>query len=122
LEVLKGNPAVSYQSELRLVTPDGTRALATNRDIGKIVSLGHLPPGEEYQFELHVTETDKTFRSGPASRNPDRMAHAVVKKLPNGDTIVGFEDVSKNGDGGFAKPDYTYDDMQFRIRPVRDSH
>ena len=96
-------------SELRLYNSDGTfTPIATNRDFGKVVTLPPRPANEELVFGIFVQGPNTTFKMGPADRNPDRLAHAVVKKIAERQYDVGFEDLLNGGDRD-------YDDNIFRF-------
>jgi hypothetical protein len=74
--------------------------------VGSVVDLGSFAPGTELEFRLFVTNTQNTFFSGPASRNPDGEPHARVQGEwePN-TTLVSFEDL-------FNGP-FNYNDLSF---------
>ncbi|MEA2138906.1 MAG: hypothetical protein QOG56_2056 [Solirubrobacteraceae bacterium] len=108
VEVLPGGIA-GFTSELRLYDASGTfTKLATNRETGRVVTLPSRPVGEELVFGIYVVDTRNTFKIGPGDRNPDNVAHAVVKKTGERQFDVGFEDLF---DGG----DRDYDDNVFRF-------
>lgn len=75
--------------------------LGTNRNVGKVVHLGSFSPGSELVFGIFVSETGDTYKTGPASRNPDGIAHAKITCLDNQRTLVGFEDIRGGGDLDF---------------------
>lgn len=60
-----------------------------------------LPAGTELVFRLNSEGTDNWF-TGPASRNSDGFAHAIVTDLGNGVVRVAFEDLPDGGDQNFA--------------------
>lgn len=95
-------------SKLYLFSPGPARFIATNRDIGKVVSLGSFPIGTELIFGI-VTESGQTFYLGPASRNPDQILHAFVDFIAIGKANVGFEDL-------FGGGDRDYNDNMFQFR------
>jgi hypothetical protein len=108
VEVVRSGVA-GYTSELRLFNADGSfTAIATNRDVGTNVTLPARPNGEELVFGIYVRDTGRTYKTGPGDRNPDGIAHAVVKKTGERQFDVGFEDLF---DGG----DRDYDDNIFRF-------
>jgi hypothetical protein len=103
------NGVAGYTSELRLFNADGSSiAIATNREVGKKVTLPPRPNGEELVFGIFVRDTGRTYKTGPGDRNPDGIAHAVVKTTGERQFDVGFEDLF---DGG----DRDYDDNVFRF-------
>ena len=108
LEILA--PTARLDSELFLLAPDGTRGetLATNRDVGKRITLGPFPAEQELTFGIYVPEIDATFLMGPAGRNPDGLAHANVTEVAPRTFDVGFEDRLGGGD-------LDYDDNVFRF-------
>jgi len=58
-------------SELRLYHPDGTfTPIATNRDVGKVVTLPASPAGEELIFGIFVQGPNTTFKTGPPIATP----------------------------------------------------
>lgn len=81
--------------------------------IGTTVSLGNFTAGTELIFAINVLNTGDTFYSGPASRNADGLAHAVVDDAFSlTETYVGFEDLYGGGDKD-------YDDLQFSFTNVK---
>jgi hypothetical protein len=103
---IKGGQA-ALLSELHLIEPGPDRFIATNKDIGKIVSLGTFTPGVELVFGIVVR--GHTFVMGPAGRNPDNVIHAAVTFLGNDKAVVGFEDLLGGGD-------LDYNDCLFEFR------
>ena len=82
------------------VTPSGTT-----------VDLGVFNAGTELIFELN-NQNGGIFFTGPASRNPDNVAHAIVDdQFAPGQTFVGFEDM-------FGGGDFDYNDIQFTLSNV----
>ncbi|MBI3456326.1 MAG: DUF4114 domain-containing protein [Candidatus Rokubacteria bacterium] len=65
-------------------------------------------PGDEAVFGIFVLDTGHTFLTGPGSRNPDGIEHAIVDDLGGGIVIVGFEDL-------FGGGDLDFDDTVFRF-------
>ncbi len=94
IEVLASEAA--YTSDF--LGPGGDLGL-TNRDLGGQVVLSNLPAGE-LVLGIRVSETGDTFRTGPASRNPDNIAHARLSRLSSG-WAVAFEDFRDGGDRDF---------------------
>jgi hypothetical protein len=96
-------------SELRLYAPDGSfTAIATNKQVGKIVTLPARPKNEELLFAIFIASQDHLFKMGPGERNPDGLAHAVVRNTGERQYDVGFEDLLNGGDRD-------YDDNTFRF-------
>ena len=107
VEVLRSTAGL--RSELRLYTPDGSfTPIAFNNEVGRVVALPARPRNEELAFAIFVTERAQLFKMGPAERNPDRLAHAVVKQTAERQYDVGFEDLLNGGDRD-------YDDNTFRF-------
>jgi hypothetical protein len=80
---------------------------------GTSVSLGNFTAGTELIFRIHVLNTGFDFFTGPASRNPDGIVHAVVDdEFSLTATYVGFEDLLGGGD-------LDYDDLNFSFTNVR---
>jgi hypothetical protein len=97
----------TFTSQLFLQHPDGTRTnVALNTEVGKHVTVGPFPAGEELVFG--ITTGNDPFLMGPASRNPDGIAHAEVTETGAGTFLVGFEDVPGGGDRD-------YDDNVFQF-------
>jgi hypothetical protein len=96
-------PAIAgFTSELSLVSPGPVRYIATNRDVGTIVTVGSFAAGVELVFSIHVRETDRTFYSGSGSSNPDGLGHGDVTCLSKGTSRIGFEDQFGGGDRNYA--------------------
>jgi hypothetical protein len=96
-------------SELRLYNADGTfTPIATNREVGRVVTLPARPRNEELVFGVFIASRNHTFKIGPAERNPDGFVHARVATTGDRQYDVGFEDLL---DGG----DRDYDDNVFRF-------
>jgi uncharacterized protein DUF4114/protein with PEP-CTERM/exosortase system signal len=78
---------------------------------GSMVDLGVFNAGTELIFELN-NQNGGIFFTGPANRNPDNIAHAIVDdQFGPGQTFVGFEDA-------FGGGDFDYNDIQFRFSNV----
>ncbi len=75
--------------------------------LGATANLGSYAAGTELLFRLFVTDTQTSFFTGPAERNPDGVAHARVESdwMEEGTTLVSFEDLFN---GPFA-----YNDLSF---------
>ena len=98
-----------FTSRLFLLHPDGTREnISLNTEVGKHVTVGPFAAGQELVFGITVLNAGPTFLMGPASRNPDGIAHAEVTETGVRTFLVGFEDVF---DGG----DRDYDDNVFQF-------
>jgi hypothetical protein len=72
----------------------------TNRDSTEI-PLGTVSADEEIDLRIFVQDTLAGFRSGPASRNSDNLAHALVTQESATTLKVGFEDIYGGGDRDF---------------------
>lgn len=97
------------RSELRLYAPDDSfTSIAYNKELGRVVTLPARPRGEELVFGIYIAEKNRTYKMGPADRNPDGLAHAVVKPTGERQFDVGFEDLFNGGDRD-------YDDNTFRF-------
>ena len=97
-----------FTSQLFLLHPDGTREnISRNTEVGKHVTVGPFAAGQELVFGITVLN-GPTFFIGPASRNPDGIAHAEVTKTGVRTFLVGFEDV-------FGGGDRDYDDNVFEF-------
>ncbi len=96
-----------FTSELWLSSPE-ERFIATNRDIGTVVNLGVYEAGTELIFHIYVRNTEYTYFTGPADRNPDNELHAAVHVSQFGAATVGFEDQ-------FGGGDQDYNDNMFRF-------
>ena len=64
---------------------------------GTVFDLGNYTNGTELIFYL-TNGRGQTFYSGPASRNPDNVAHAYVKSISDDTWNVGWEDLYGGGD------------------------
>jgi hypothetical protein len=97
-----------FTSQLFLLHPDGIREnISLNTEVGKQVTVGPVSAGQELVFGITVRD-GPTFFIGPASRNPDGIAHAEVTETGVRTFLVGFEDVSGGGDRD-------YDDIVFQF-------
>ena len=108
IEVLPATAGLS--SELRLYAPDGSfTPIALNSEVGRVVTLPARPRDEELVFGIAVEGGSRgTFKMGPGERNPDHLAHAVVRQTGERQYDVGFEDLLNGGDRD-------YDDNTFRL-------
>lgn len=102
----------AFSNDLYLEVTAGSDVFIFNNHatpVGTTFNLGSFTSGEELVFRLHVNNTGHDFFSGPESRNPDGIAHALVDTtLFPGSTYVGFEDLFGGGDRDF-------DDLQYRF-------
>jgi hypothetical protein len=77
--------------------------------VGSTQNLGSFAIGSELMFRLFVHDTGYNYYTGPASRNPDGLAHARVQEnwAPT-ETLVSFEDL-------FGTPEYPggFNDLSF---------
>lgn len=100
------------KSELWIVSPE-VRFIAFNERTGSTdpvqdpVTIGPYPAGTELIFEIRVP-VQGDFQTGPGTRNPDGLPHAVVTPDGPNSFIVGFEDLRNGGDRD-------YDDNLFRF-------
>lgn len=103
-----------YDSWLFLNSPDVVNNIFHNHQtpVGTVFNLGSYAAGTELIFGIHVLDTDKKYYTGPASRNPDNVIHALVDDMyaPN-TTRVGFEDL-------FGGGDLDYNDVEFAFYNV----
>ena len=100
VKVLESESA--FTSEIWLFEP--TRQLiATDEDEGVVAGVGRVAPAVELVFGIKVLDTGDTFYTGPADRNPDGRAHALVSDNGDGsyNVQVGFEDILGEGDDDF---------------------
>jgi hypothetical protein len=97
-------------SDLLLFNADGmSTPIASNRDVGKVVTLPARPLNEELVFGIVIRGTGgSTFKLGPGDRNPDNIPHARVVNTGERQYDVGFEDLLNGGDRD-------YDDNVFRF-------
>jgi hypothetical protein len=113
-----------WTTRLFLLHPDGTREnIALNTQVGKHVTIGPFPAGQELVFGITGLTAGPTFLIGPASRNPDGIAHAAVTETGERTFLVGFEDILGGGDR-----DYDDNVIQFtgnlapKPPPLADDH
>jgi hypothetical protein len=96
-------------SELVLFNADGTSTpIASNREVGKVVTLPARPLNEELVFGIIIQSNGPTYKLGPGDRNPDHIPHAKVVNTGERQYDVGFEDLLNGGDRD-------YDDNVFRF-------
>ncbi len=105
-----------YTNLLYLSDPSNALGVIFNNHataVGTTMSLGSFAAGTELIFQIYVTNTGYSFYSGPAWRNPDNLAHAVVDDAYSPtETYVGFEDLYGGGD-------QDYDDLMFSFTNVK---
>jgi hypothetical protein len=103
--------SAGFTSQLFLQHPDESRTnVALNTEVGKHVTVGPFPAGEELVFGITMPNdpNHETFLMGPARRNPDGIAHADVTETGERTFLVGFEDQ-------FGGGDRDYDDNMFQF-------
>jgi uncharacterized protein DUF4114 len=101
IDVQSGTAA--FTSRLFLLRPNGTRTnIALNTEVDKHVTVGPFPSGRELVFGITVLDGGPTYFVGPASRNPDGIAHADVTVTGVRTFLVGFEDVFGGGDRDYG--------------------
>jgi hypothetical protein len=100
-----------YDNLLLLVSPQHNNGVIFEghvTPVGTVVDLGLFNAGTELIFELN-NQSGGIFFTGPANRNPDNIAHAIVDyQFALGQTLVGFEDFLGGGD-------FDYNDLQFTL-------
>jgi hypothetical protein len=98
VDIVVQKGTAGFTSRLFLLRPDGTRDnVALNTEVGKHLTVGPFRAGKELVFGITVLN-GQTFLMGPASRNPDGIAHVEVTETGIRTFLVGFEDVSGGGD------------------------
>jgi hypothetical protein len=99
-----------YTSTLLYLVPELKKAgiVATNRNVGSVINIGHFDAGLEVIFGILVQNTGNFFMTGLGSRNLDGLSHATVNYAGPGQAIVGFEDL-------FGGGDRDYDDNMFEM-------
>jgi hypothetical protein len=108
VDILVQPGTAAFTSRLFLQHPDRTRtSVALNTEVGKHVTVGPFPAGEELVFGIIMAD-QQPFLMGPASRNPDGIAHAEVTETGVRTFLVGFEDQ-------FGGGDRDYDDTVFQF-------
>ena len=109
VDIVLQPPTATFTTRLFLLQPDGTRNnIALNTEVGKHVTVGPFPAGRELVFGITVLNGGPTFFMGPASRNPDGIAHDEDTDTGVRTFLVGFEDVLRGGD-------WDYDDNVFQF-------
>jgi hypothetical protein len=108
VDIVVQQGTAAFTSRLFLQHPDRTRtSVALNTEVGKHVTVGPFPAGEELVFGIIMSDQQR-FLMGPASRNPDGIAHAEVTETGVRTFLVGFEDQ-------FGGGDRDYDDNVFQF-------
>jgi hypothetical protein len=98
VDIVVQKGTAGFTSRLFLLRPDGTRDnVALNTEVGKHLTVGPFRAGKELVFGITVLN-GQTFLMGPASRNPDGIAHAQVTATGVRTFLVGFEDMLGGGD------------------------
>ena len=104
-----------FTNQLLLDAPTNGLGVIFNNHVnlpGDTVSLGFFTAGTELIFRLHVLNTGDDFFTGPGTRNPDGIAHAIVNDtFAPGEASVGFEDL-------FGGGDFDFDDTVFSFTNV----
>ena len=110
VKVLESESA--FTSEIWLFAPS-RKLLATDEDEGVVARIGRIAPAVELVFGIKVLDTGDTFYTGPAERNPDGRAHALVSDNGDGsyNVKVGFEDIPDEADDDF-------NDVLFKVSGV----
>jgi hypothetical protein len=85
---------------------------------GTTIDLGFYTAGTELIFRLNVLTTGDKFFSGPASRNPDGVAHAKVDDtIVAGSTQVAFEDIFGGGDRDYNDNVFSFSNVRVTATP-----
>lgn len=111
-----------YTNLLYLDSPANSLGVIFNNQttpVGTVVNLGTFTAGTELLFRIRVTNTGDDFFTGPASRNPDNLEHAVVDDqfAPN-KSYVGFEDLFGGGDRDYDDLNFSFTNTAASIVPV----
>ncbi|WP_447980501.1 PEP-CTERM sorting domain-containing protein [Candidatus Nitrospira bockiana] len=105
----------AFSNDLYLDSPSNSLGIIFNNHatpVGTTADLGFFNAGTELIFRIHVNNTGFDFFTGPASRNPDNHAHALVDdSFSPTETAVFFEDL-------FNGP-FHYNDLGFAFTNVR---
>jgi hypothetical protein len=108
----------AYTSQLFLQHGDGTREnISLNTEVGKHVTVGPFPAGQELVFGITVLKRPGPFFIGPASRNPDGIAHVEVTETGMRTFLVGFEDESGGGDRDYDDNIFQFTGNLFAAQP-----
>jgi hypothetical protein len=86
--------------------------------VGTTFNLGSYTAGTELIFRMR-SGGGYDYYTGPASRNPDGLAHAVVDDAyAPGKTYVGFEDMFGGGDRDYNDITYAFSNVQITPPPI----
>jgi hypothetical protein len=91
--------------------------------VGAAESLGTFDPGTELTFMLDVVSTGDRFFTGPASRNPDGLVHAIGQpfggdaQIPTPGVLIAFEDLFGGGDFDFNDYRFVVSNAEFKPIP-----
>ena len=117
VEILESDS--DYENHIYLILPSEEFYIASDDDLGKVVSLPKVVIGQELIFEIRVhdegRDTGVRWRSGPSSRNSDNWPHALVTDNDDGSIVVAFEDVDAADCAAAYEPNYS--DAVFSLRP-----
>jgi len=83
-------PASPFISGIYLFSPGPGRLLGGSLEIGKVVNLGKLPPGQ-LVFGVKTGDGYTLFANDPA-KNPDRLDHGITRTFKSGIREIWFED------------------------------
>jgi Domain of unknown function (DUF4114) len=109
VEIVVQPATAVFTTRLFLLHPDRTREnISLNTEVGKHVTVGPFAAGQELVFGITFLNSGPTYLMGPASRNPDGIAHAEITETGVRTFLVGFEDV-------FGGGDRDYDDNVFQF-------
>jgi len=108
-----------FNNGLYLLSPGPERFIASNKDVGKVINLGKLPPGE-LVFAIRVSDCNCYFRTGEATQNPDGLVHADVRTFGSESPIeIWFEDAL--GPKGTGRSDRDVNDLVVSVSGGLDS-
>ena len=106
----------AYTNELGLYDPTFTRVLYIMNDEPVGVTMTFNPStygfsvGDELIFGIRaISDNNREYFMGPASRNPDSVIHAALDSVGGGTYVIDFEDLFKGGD-------HDYNDTRFRLQ------
>ena len=98
-----------YNRGLYLLSPGPERFIASNKDAGKVINLGKLPPGE-LVFAIRPIDRNDYFRTGDPKQNPDGLVHAEVRTFGSDSPVeIWFEDAF--GKKGTDRSDRDFNDL-----------
>jgi PEP-CTERM motif-containing protein/uncharacterized protein DUF4114 len=105
-----------YTNELGLYDPTFTRVLYIMNDEPSGVSMTFDPSdygfslGDELIFGIRViSDNNREYFMGSATRNPDSVIHAALDDLGGGTYVIDFEDLFNGGD-------LDYNDTRFQFQ------